>query len=289
MQLANISSRTPHLVQALEALALQPSHELNAQSLLQELNGITVLVARKFTNEKTAEGMLDAYQLTIGCISLGISLAEIPDNNEAMLNFLLSHGAEYVFQMGFRRIKTLAELPPYTSICDLDLDPFEQQRNLKRIFVKFCRASPNDTWTGDSLYKQALTERQNNRDIIDCAKWIRQAHYAGAINEIDLDAHAVITIALIFGMAGKAPIVARFKQKDAENLIQGIREHQLDAEKGWLAWLTQIPTQHHPILLERMEQLRSTVLKKILAKSSVKQIVAEIQKHAGMEEDIDYP
>ncbi len=289
MQLANINSRTPDLVQALEALALQPSHEDTAQSLLQELSGITVLVAKKFTNEKTAEGIQDAFQLTIGCISLGISLAEVQDNNEAKLNFLLSHGAEYVFQMGFRRIKTLAELPSYTSICDLDLDPFEQQRNLKRIFVKFCSSNPNDIWTGDSLYKQALAERKKNQDIIECAKWLRQAHYSGSIKDIDLDAHAVITIALIFGIAGAAPIVARFKQKDAEILIQGIHEHQIDAEKGWLAWLAKIPTQHHPVLLERMEQLRNTILKKILAKSSVKQVAAEIQKHAGMEEDIDYP
>src|SRR5665647_810712 len=103
MKLARITARPPHLVQALEALAKRADNQEAAQTLLDELSGITVLVARKFTNERTADGLLDAFHLTVGCISLGISRADIAEDGDAQLSFLLHHGAEYVFQMGFRQ------------------------------------------------------------------------------------------------------------------------------------------------------------------------------------------
>src|SRR5665647_1408575 len=98
MQLAHITKRPPHLVQALEALAQRAEHQEAAQSLIHELSGITVLVARKFTNDRTADGLLEAFYLTVGCISLGISQADIPEDSESRLSFLLHHGAEHVFQ-----------------------------------------------------------------------------------------------------------------------------------------------------------------------------------------------
>jgi hypothetical protein len=288
MQLASISSRPPHLTLALKALGQQVDHQEVAQNLLDELSGITTLVAKKFTNDRTAEGIQDALNLTVGCISLGISQAEISDNAEAMLRFLLHQGAEYVFQMGFRHVKALADLPQLTSVCDIDFDPSEQQRNLKRHFIQVCSAPPNDTWLGDQLYKREFPERKKNQLIIDCAKWLRKEHYSGPIKGIDLDANAVLTIAIIFGIAGQAPIVARFKPKDVEILIQGIRKYQLDPEKGWADWLAKTPSQYHLILRERMAQLRSSLVKKIFSQSSIHRIVSDIERHAGMEQDIEY-
>src|ERR1035438_704839 len=149
MQLANITTRPPHLVQALEALAQRAEHQEVAQNLIQELSGITVLVAKKFTNDRTADGLLEAFYLTVGCISLGISQANIPESKEAKLSFLLHHGAEYVFQMGFRHIKELSGLPYDAFVSDFDNDPFVLQRNVKALFSEICRADPNSILAGD--------------------------------------------------------------------------------------------------------------------------------------------
>src|ERR1035437_4696941 len=134
MKLAGITTRSPHLVRALEALALREDHEEAAHSLIHELSGITVLVARKFTNDRTADGLLEAFYLSVGCVSLGISQANISADNESQLSFLLHHGAEYVFQMGFRHIKELSSLPYDAFVSDFDSDPFIQQRNIKLLF-----------------------------------------------------------------------------------------------------------------------------------------------------------
>ena len=120
MKLAHITTRPPHLVQALEALGQHADHREAAQNLFDELSGITVLVARKFTNDRTADGLLDAFYLTVGCVSLGISQANIPEDGDAQLSFLLHHGAEYVFQMGFRHIKELSGLP-YTAFVSISI------------------------------------------------------------------------------------------------------------------------------------------------------------------------
>ncbi len=289
MKLAHITTRAPHLVQALEALAQRADHEEAAQNLLDELSGITVLVARKFTNDRTADGLLEAFYLTVGCISLGISRADIPKEDEARLSFLLHHGAEHVFQMGFRHIKELSALPYVTFVSDFENDPFVQQRNVKALFSEICRADPNSNWTGDEVYKREWLERQNNQKIIGCAKWLRQKHYAGPVKDTDLDAHAVIAIAVIFAIAGDAPIVARIGQKDLETLIQGVRKIPLDIEAGWNALLRKVPPQYHAILHERMDEYRNTIIKKILSKTSIKTVIIEIQKnYAGDEQEVDY-
>ena len=153
MQITGFTLRPPQLVQALETLAQRADHQQAASTLFQELSGITVLVAKKFTNDRTAEGMLEAFYLTIGCISLGISQAEIAQSNESRLSFLLQHGAERVFQMGFRQIKALSALSYAAFISDFDSDPFIQQRNVKMLFTEICRADPGSAWLGDSVYK----------------------------------------------------------------------------------------------------------------------------------------
>ena len=289
MKLASISTRPPHLVQALEALAQRVDYQEDAENLIQELSGISVLVARKFTNDRTADGLLDAFYLTVGCVSLGLSQANIPDSNDSRLSFLLHHGAEHVFKMGFRHIKELSSLPHSTTVCGIDYESSEQQRNLKLLFIDICRADPGSTWGGDEVYIRELSERRKNQKTIDCAKWLRKKHYSGPVREIDLDAHAVIAIAVIFAMAGDAPIVARIKQEDLEVLIQGMRQYQLNVDEGWATWLKKVPSEYQEILCERMDQFKNTIAKKILSQSSVKSVLVEIQeRYAGIEQDIEY-
>jgi hypothetical protein len=289
MQLAHITSRPPHLVQALAALAQRADHQEAAQSLLDELSGITVLVAKRFTNDRTADGLLEAFYLTVGCVSLGLSQADIPDSDENRLSFLLHHGAEHVFQMGFRHIKALSGLPYVAFVTEFHSNPFEQQRNVKALFSEICRAEPNSAWTGADVYKNEILDRNSIQLTIDCAKWLRRNHFAGPVTDADMDAHAVIAIAVIFAIAGDGPIVARVGQKDLETLIQGVRNTPLDIEAGWNALLKKAPSQYHLLLRERMDEYRGTIVKKILSKTSAKTVITDIQKYyAGDEQDIDY-
>ena len=290
MKLAHLTTRPPHLVQALEALAQRADHQEAAQTLIHELSGITVLVAKKFTNDRMAEGLLEAFYLTVGCISLGISRANLPEDGESKLTFLLHHGAEYVFQMGFRHIRELSALPYHAFVSDFDSDPFVRQLNVKALFSEICRADPNSAWTGDDIYKKEWLDRKSNQSIVDCAKWLRKKHFAGPVKDTDLDAHAVIAIAVIFAILGDGRIVARTGQKEIENLIRRARETRPDIEASWSAWLKKIPPEYQPMLRERMDEYRSTIVKKILSKTGVKTVVTEMQKHyAGDELDIDYP
>lgn len=288
MKLASIETRQPHLVQALQTLAQDQGGEA-AQTLLHELAGITVLVARKFTNDRTADGLLEAFYLTTGCVSLGISLANIPDSDESRLAFLLHHGAEQVFQIGFRHIKELASLPCYTMVADFDNDPYIQQRNIKALFSELCRADPNSAWTGDDNYRNELLARRENQNTVECAKWLRKNHYAGAIKDTDLDANAVIAIAIIFAILGDGRIVARTGQKDIEHLIRSARETQPDIEAGWRELLKKVPPEYQPVLSSQMDEYRNTIIRKILSKTKIKTVVTEIQDcYAGTEQDVDY-
>ena len=289
MQLAHITTRPPHLVQALTALAKRADNRDGALTLIDELSGITVLVAKKFTNEKTADGLLDAFNLTVGCISLGISQANIPQDGETQLSFLLSHGAEYVFQMGFRHIKELSSLPYTAYVSEFDNDPFVQQRDIKMLFAEICRADPIASWAGEEVYKRELLERQNNQRIVSCAKWLRQKHYAGPFKDPDLDAHAVIAIAVLFAIAGDGPIVARVRQKDLETLIQGVRKTLPDIDAGWDALLKKVPSTYHPILRVCMDAYRNTIVKQILSKTGIKTVLSELQNsYVGSEMEVDY-
>ncbi len=290
MQLASYKSRPPLLVQALEALSQRSNNQPDAEALLDELIGITLLVSKKFTNDRTAEGITEGYYLTVGCISLGLSQAEIADNGEERLTFLLHHGAEHVFQQGFRLIKELSNLPYVAFVSDFDNDPFVQQRNVKALFSEICRADPNATWSGDEIFRQENLDRIANKKIVDCAKWLRKKHYNGPIKDADLDANAVIAIAVIFAILGDGRIVARTGQKDIENLINCARETVPDIEAGWRKLLNITPPEFHPILLERMEQHRTTIIKKILSKTRIKTVITEIQDYyAGNELDVEYP
>jgi len=289
MQLAHIITQPPHLVQALEALSRRQVKDEEAEILLEELSNITVLVAKKFTNERTADGVLDAFQLTIGCISLAIGQSDIQKDGDSQLTFLLHHGAEYVFQMGFRRIKELSSLPYTTFISTFDNDPFIQQRDIKALFSEICSADPNATWTGDDIYKRELQERKNNQLIVSCAQWLRKYHYAGPVKDPDLDANAVISIAVIFAIAGDGPIVARARQVDLETLIRGVRSTPVDVEAAWNSLLKKVPPEFHLILRERMDEFRDTIVKKILSTTSIKTVISAIQdNYAGAEQDIDY-
>ncbi len=290
MQLANITTRPPHLVQALEALAQRADYRAAADTLLDELSGITVLVAKRYTNDKTAEGLQEAYHLTVGCISLGISQAELPDTDESKLSFLLHHGAEYVFQMGFRHIKELSALPYVAFISEFDNDSFVQQRNLKALFYEICRADPSATWAADDVYRRELASRRENQRFVECARWLRKQHYAGPIKDSDLDANAVIAIAVIFGIAGDGRIVARTGQKDIESLISRTRKTPPDIEAAWGKLLEHIPVEFQPLLRERMDEYRDTIIKKILSRSKAKTVITEIQDfYAGNELDVEYP
>jgi len=290
MQLAHITTRPPHLVQVLEALAQRADHQEAAQNLLHELSGITVLVARKFTNDRTADGLLEAFYLTVGCISLGISQADIPEDSESRLSFLLHHGAEHVFQMGFRHIKELSSMPYAAFVSDFDSDPFVQQRNLKALFSEICRADPSSAWAGDDIYKNEFLDRKSSQRIVECAKWLRKKHFAGPVKDPDLDANAVIAIAVIFAISGDGRIVARAGQKEIESLIHRVRETRPDIEACWNELLKTIPPEYQPILRERMDEYRSTIVKKILSKTRIKTVIAEIQDcYACSELDIDYP
>jgi hypothetical protein len=290
MQLAHINTHPPHLVQALEALAQRADHQEAAQTLIHELSGITVLVAKKFTNDRMADGLLEAFYLTVGCISLGISQANIPEDSESKLSFLLHHGAEYVFQMGFRHIRELSGLPYHTFVSDFDSDPFVQQLRFKALFSEICRADPNSAWTGDDVYKKEWLDRKSNQSIVDCAKWLRKKHYADPVKDADLDANAVIAIAVIFAILGDGRIVARTGQKEIESLIRRARETRPDIEAGWNEWLKKIPPEYQLMLRERMDEYRGTIVKKILSKASIKAVVTEMQNYyAGDELDVDYP
>lgn len=289
MNITSYTARPPQLIQALEALALRADNQDAAGLLFHELSGITVLVAKKFTNDRTADGMLDAFHLTIGCISLAISQADIADTNEARLSFLQQHGAEYVFQMGFRHIKELSAMPYAAYVSDFDNDAFIQQRNLKAIFMEICSADPVSTWKGDAVYRNELLDRMHNRKIIDCAKWLRKNNSGGPVKDPELDANAVISLAVIFAIAGDGRIVARTGQRDIESLINRARELKPDVEANWNDFLKMIPPEYQPLLRERMEDIRGTIVKKMLGKTRIKTVLTELQdQYAGSEQDIDY-
>ena len=74
-----------------------------------------------------------------------------------------------------------------------------------------------------------------------------------------------------------------------ENLIQSVRKIPPDIEAGWNAFLKKIPPQYHPILRERMDEYRNTIIKKILSKTRIKTVITELQDfYACSELEVDY-
>jgi hypothetical protein len=91
----------------------------------------------------------------------------------------------------------------------------------------------------------------------------------------------VISIAVIFAIAGDGPIVARVRQKISKP-DRGCSENTAGYRSGWNALLKKVPSEYHPILRERMDEYRSTIVKKILSKTSIKAVITEIQhSYAG--------
>ena len=296
-QLVSLTEQLPYLVRAIRALGLRGSSQSDAEELAQDLSGITAMVAAKFTNNRTAEGILEALRLTVGCVSLGLAHAHPHGDDEAAINFLIGHGAERVFQQGFRLIKELSELPEAAMVSAYDKSPHEQERRLKANFLRFCEADPNAYWTGYQEFQREWDKRTAILRLIDCARWLRKHHETGPVREADMDADGVLAIALIFAIQGGGKIVARAGQKDLESLLVTMRKNQPDIEQSWNDFLKKIPLEYQPLLRERIEQLRSgTIIAAIRAlgakakpgKADLAKLFQELQNHGGNEIDVDY-
>ena len=69
---AIVVENLPRLVRAIKLLPNDPREDA-ALDLADELTGITAMVAEKFTNERTADGIQKALFLTVGGVSLAWS------------------------------------------------------------------------------------------------------------------------------------------------------------------------------------------------------------------------
>ena len=279
----------PRLVRAIRVLGPRADED-EAVILADELAGITAMVAEKFTNDKTAEGIQKALFLTNGCVSLGLEHELAHEGDEAALDFLVEHGAEHVFQAGFRLIRDLAALPEDSLVGEYDQDPVYMQRRLKELFVDICHADPSQNWAGYEKYEQQHTARKQVQAIVRAAGWLRRHHYAGPINDPDLNAEGVIAVAIISAIEGGGRIVARTGQKEFERMVKSVRKNKPDYEAGWAALLAQVPAQHQPVIAERIASYRThcTVIQKIPTRTAMKTLFAELENYAGSELDADY-
>jgi hypothetical protein len=279
----------PLLIRAIRLLPEQATAE-EAAILADELAGITAMVAEKFTNDRTAEGIQRAQLLAVGGVSLGLEYETEGEGDEAALDFLIGEGAEAAFQSGFRLIRELAALPEDTLVGEYDTDPVYAQRRLKELFVDICTADPGETWTGYERYLGQLKQRKEVQAIVRAAGWLRRHHWEGPITDPDLNAEGVIALAIIFAIEGGGRIVARTGQKDFERLIASVRKNKPDYETGWAALLEKVPAQHQAVIAERIATYRTncTVVQKIGTRASIKTLFAELENYAGSELDPDY-
>jgi hypothetical protein len=286
---ALVIEKLPLLIRAIRLLPEQATAE-EAAILADELAGITAMVAEKFTNDRTAEGIQRALLLAVGGVSLGLEVETEGEGDEAALDFLIGEGAEAAFQSGFRLIRELAALPEDTLVGEYDTDPVYAQRRLKELFVDICTADPGETWTGYERYLGQLQQRKDVQAIVRAAGWLRRHHWEGPITDPDLNAEGVIALAIIFAIEGGGRIVARTGQKDFERLIASVRKNKPDYEAGWAALLEKIPTQHQAVIAERIATYRDncTVVQKIGTRASIKTLFAELENYAGSELDPDY-
>jgi len=291
---AIIIEKPPRLVRAIRLIPAKADAE-EAAGLADELSGITAMVAEKFTNDRTAEGIQRAQLLTIGGVSLGLEhlLEDEHDDavgDEAAIGILVSEGAELVFQQGFRLIKDLSAMPEDTLVGEYDTDPVYAQRRLKELFVDICTADPGETWTGWQRYLGQLKQRQEVQAIVRAAQWLRRHHWEGAIKDPDINAEGVIALAIVFGIDGSGRIVARTGQKELERFIQSVRKSKPDFGAGWAALVDAIPAPHKAIVADRVETYRnSTLFQQIQGKTPLKQLVVELENFAGSELDSEYP
>lgn len=286
---ALVVERLPRLTRALRVLGTRPVDD-DALILADELAGITAMVAEKFTNDKTAEGIQKALFLTVGGVSLGLEHELVHEGDDAALDFLIEHGAEHVFQAGFRLIRDLSALPEDSLVGEYDQDPVYLQRRLKELFVDICHADPGQNWAGYDKYEQQHAQRKQVQAIVRAAGWLRRHHYAGPINDPDLNAEGVIAVAIISAIEGGGRIVARTGQKEFERMVKSVRKNKPDYEAGWAALLAQVPVQHQAVIAERIDAYRThcTVIQKIPTRTAMKTLFAELENYAGSELDADY-
>lgn len=295
---AIVIEKPPRLVRAIKLIPGKADAD-EAAALADELSGITAMVAEKFTNDRTAEGIQRAQLLTIGGVSLGLEhlLEDETDDavgDEAAIGLLVSEGAELVFQQGFRLIKELAAMPEDTLVGEYDTDPVYSQRRLKELFVDICTADPGETWSGWQRYLGQLEQRQQVQAIVRAAQWLRRHHWEGAIKDPDINAEGVIALAIVFGVEGTGRIVARTGQKEFERLVQSVRKKAAGGEPGfesaWASLLEAIPAPHKAIVAERIDSYRNSLLIKHLAdQTPLKELVIELENFAGSELDTEYP
>ena len=286
---AIVVERLPRLVRAIRCLSKREVEDA-AVMLADELAGITAMVAEKFTNDRTAEGIQRAYLLTVGGVSLGLEHLLTHEGDEAALDFLIEHGAEHAFQAGFKLVRELAQLPEDTLVGEYDQDPVYAQRRLKELFVDLCSADPNQNWNGFEKYETQLKQRKEVQAIVRAASWLRRHHHEGPISDVDLNAEGVIALAVIFAIEGGGRIVARTGQKEFERFVASVRKNKPDYEAGWAELMAKIPAQHQGVLAERIESYRThcTVIQKIRTRAAMKTLFAELENYAGSELDADY-
>ncbi len=286
---AIVVENLPRLVRAIKLLPNDPREDA-ALNLADELTGITAMVAEKFTNERTADGIQKALYLTVGGVSLGLEQAVTHEGDQAALDFLVEHGAEHAFQVGFRLIKDLAQLPEDALVGEYDQDPVYLARRLRELFIDICQADPNQNWAGYEKYAVQLQQRKEVQAVVRLASWLRRHHDNGPVSDSDLNAEGVIALAIIFAIEGGGRIVARTGQKEFERFVRSVRKNKPDFEEGWAALVAKVPVQHHPVLLDRIESYRRscTVVHKILTRASMKSLFEDLENYAGSELDADY-
>lgn len=286
---AIVVENLPRLVRAIKLLPGDPREDA-ALNLADELTGITAMVAEKFTNERTADGIQKALYLTVGGVSLGLEQAVTHDGDQAALDFLVEHGAEHAFQVGFRLIKELSQLPEDALVGEYDQDPVYLARRLRELFIDICQADPNQNWAGYEKYALQLQQRKEVQAVVRLAGWLRRHHDNGPVSDSDLNAEGVIALAIIFAIEGGGRIVARTGQKEFERFVRSVRKNKPDFEEGWAALVAKVPVQHHPVLLDRIASYRRscTVVHKILTRASMKSLFEDLENYAGSELDADY-
>lgn len=290
---AIVIEKLPRLVRAIRLLPAKASAD-EAAALADELAGITAMVAEKFTNDRTAEGIQRAQLLTVGGMSLGLEYLvgdeEEDVGDEAAMRVLVGEGAELVFQQGFRLVRELAALPEDTLVGEYDKDPVYTQRRLKELFVDLCYAEPNETWSGHERYLGQLRQREGVQAIVRAAEWLRRSHWDGAVKDPDLNAEGVIALASVFAIEGGGRIVARTGHKEFERFVATVRKTRPDFEAGWAAFLERLPGAHRAVVAERIAGLRGgTLLRNIAGTMPVQQLFVELENYAGSEIDAEYP
>ena len=286
---AIVVENLPRLVRAIKLLPNDPREDA-ALDLADELTGITAMVAEKFTNERTADGIQKALFLTVGGVSLGLEQAVTHEGDQAALDFLVEHGAEHAFQVGFRLIKELSQLPEDALVGEYDQDPVYLARRLRELFIDICQADPNQNWAGYEKYAVQLQQRKEVQAVVRLASWLRRHHDNGPVSDSDLNAEGVIALAIIFAIEGGGRIIARTGQKEFERFVRSVRKNKPDFEEGWAALVAKVPAQHHPVLLDRVASYRRscTVVQKILTRASMKSLFEDLENYAGSELDADY-